>query len=201
MREPDVVTVVIARFDGWMGPGLAATLREDGRVRVLASALTGEELERVIERRRPHVAILGEDVVHASLLRLRRRQPSLGIVVLAGSPTPLYCSLLRSVGATCLARGASVADIIATINFAAQGEVASSPATGERVAPRAVVDGGLLTRRELEVLEHRDAKESYAEIARALRISVNTVKTHAASARRKLTETSDAELQIAGRGA
>jgi DNA-binding NarL/FixJ family response regulator len=193
MREPDAVTVVVARFDGWMGPGLAATLREDGRVRVLAGALTGEELVRAIERQRPHVAILGEEIVHALLLRLRRHQPSLGIVVLAGTPTPLYCSLLRSVGATCLARGASVADIIATIHFAAQGEVASSPEAGERVAPRASVDGGLLTRREREVLEHRDAKQSYAEIAHAMQISVNTVKTHAASARRKLTAVSVSE--------
>jgi len=50
-----------------------------------------------------------------------------------------------------------------------------------------------LSEREREVLAHVSAMESTAEIASAMYISVNTVKTHLKSIYRKLDATSRAE--------
>ena len=135
------------------------------------------------------MAVLDESVVidPKALTRLRAVQPTIGLVVLAHAPTRGYGARLLRTGGTCLSKDADAKDIITTIHLAAKGTHMLVNLT-ERAKSRP------LTAREEEVFEHLRRSKSYAEVAAALCISVETVRTHAAQIRRKLGVASRADL-------
>lgn len=165
--ESQLVTVAVGRLDPHID--VVGALRADRRVRVLASDLEDGELERLVVRQAPRVAIVGDAIEHALLVRLQARRPAPRVLVLANEPAPLFKGLLVAVGAGCLARSASSKELLAAIHLAAQD---GSPPS--------------FTKREREVFDRLRDQRSYAWIALDMKISVNTVKAHAASVRRKL---------------
>jgi DNA-binding NarL/FixJ family response regulator len=190
------VTVVLGRFGALLGRGLEEVLREDEGLRIVATDLDGPDLERAVAQRAPRVAVLDETSAAepSALKRLQAAQPGIGIVVLTHRPTRALGVQLLAAGATCLPDDAVVADVRAAVHLAAQGKrlcgpLADLPAQRD---PHAGTD--LLTRRELEVLERLRLKQPNAEIAHALGISIETVRTHAARVRRKLGVKSKWEL-------
>ena len=108
-RDTETVTVVVGCVDPLGGRGLVDVLREDCHVEILASGLDDDELERVVAERSPRVAVLGESGEDSLLVRLKSCKPAPGVLVLAHDPPRLYGTLLRTAGATCLARGAATA--------------------------------------------------------------------------------------------
>jgi DNA-binding NarL/FixJ family response regulator len=152
------------------------------------------EQKPAIPHRLPQVVIVGEEVEYELLVRLKAGQPGVGVIVLAHNPTRLYGTLLLEAGITCLARSQSVADILAAADLAAKGERIFVPAHGHRVEYRHGSELQSLTRREAEVLEHLSRGRSAGEIALDLKISVETVRTHISSIRRKLDVQSKREL-------
>jgi DNA-binding NarL/FixJ family response regulator len=194
MSDSNVVTVVAARFDGLMGRGLAAVLQREPCVRVLASDLVGAELEQAIECLHPKVVILDEEVDHAFLVGIRSRHPATGVVVLAHNPTRLSGTSLLAAGATCVARTATSADILAGVRRAAQSEPTFFGTDGNRVAWSGAIPAGVLTRREAEVFALLSRGKPYAEIAHRMQIGYETVVTHTRSICKKASVKSRLDL-------
>lgn len=183
------ITIALGQFGALIGCGLAETLREDPTSQVVAADLDIAALEKIAARQAPQVAVIDESAVidPEVLTRLRAIQPTIGLVVLAHAPTRGYGARLLRTGGTCLSKDADAEDIITTIHLAAKGTHMLMNLT-ERAKSRP------LTAREEEVFEHLRRSKSYAEVAAALCISVETVRTHAAQIRRKLGVASKADL-------
>jgi DNA-binding NarL/FixJ family response regulator len=183
------ITIALGQFGVLIGCGLAQTLREDPVSQVIAADLDITALEAIVARRAPQVAVLDESAVidPEVLTHLRTIQPVIGLVVLAHAPTRGYGARLLRAGGTCLSKDADAEDIITTIHLAAKGTHMLVNLT-ERGKSRP------LTAREEEVFEYLRRSKSYAEVAAALCISVETVRTHAAQIRRKLGLASRADL-------
>lgn len=189
-----IVTVAIGRFEPLIDRGLIDVLREDRHVDILASGLDHQALEVIAAEEMPRVVILGEAIERGALGRLRETAPTTGVVVLAHEPTHEYGMRLLAAGATCVARNAPTVDLIAAVHLVARGERAFISADGKRVQRCYPSEAPALTDRETEVLGCLSRGRSNAEIALALEIGVETVRTHVASILRKLNAQSRLEL-------
>jgi DNA-binding NarL/FixJ family response regulator len=169
-------------------------LHDDRRLRVLASDLAGAALERAIAHQRPRVVIFDDGVDHALLVGLGSRQPATGVIVIAHNPSHVLGTSLLAVGVSCLARAASAADLLTAVHLAARG----APTFFRLDGSCAVRDGpsiaDVLTPREIEVFMLLSAETPYVVIALKMGVSIETVRTHAASIRRKLGVHSKQEL-------
>jgi DNA-binding NarL/FixJ family response regulator len=195
-REVTHVTVVLGRFDPLVGRGVAQILREDQGLRIVGSNLDRAALERAVSVQAPQVAIIDEaEVADPSALdQLRAARQAIGIVVLAHLPTVAYGTRLFAEGASCVAKEASAENILAAVHIAANRRrvfVADDGHLVERSHPATVAS---LTPREAEVLEYLSKGRSHGEIAHALQLGVETVRTHAAHIRAKLGVQNKREL-------
>jgi len=190
------ITVVLGRFDALVDHGLKQILRDDRDLRIIETDLDHAALERATAAWAPRVAILDEtDAVDLSILEcLRTVQPAIGIVVLAHLPTVADGMRLLAGGASCLSKAVSAADILATVHVAADGRRVFAAADGHLVERSYPAPATPLTPREAEVLEYLSRGQSHAEIAHALQLGVETIRTHSASIRRKLGVRNKREL-------
>jgi two-component system, NarL family, response regulator NreC len=178
-------TVVTARFEDLVGLGLHALLQAEPHVEVVARDVTRDHLDATLAAHAPDVAILnfGSLAAATDVHRLHVGHPRTSLVVLANRPTPVESNQLLAFGASaCLAKDVQARDVVNAINLAGR---------GLRVLPRAEApstasEPELLTRREADVLEHLRTGRSNAEIALALHVSVETVRTHRRNIYRKL---------------
>ncbi len=189
------VTVVLGRFDALLSRGLTQVLSEDRSLQIVGADLDRAALEDAVVSRMPQVAILDEAIARESavLERLRDAQPAIGIVVLAHLPTVAYGMRLLARGASCLSKHVSGADILAAVHIAADGRRVFADVDGHLVE-RSSPATASLTPREVEVLEYLSRGRSHAEIAHALQLGVETVRTHSAHIRRKLGVRNKREL-------
>jgi DNA-binding NarL/FixJ family response regulator len=129
----------------------------------------------------------------AEVRELSGRYPATRLVLLANDPSVAECAQLLAFGASaCLGRDTQSRDLLSAIHLASRGlqvipRVASGPG-------RAVAGGQLLTQREAEVLPLLQQGRSNAQIALALQVGVETVRTHARNIYRKLGVSSRREL-------
>jgi DNA-binding NarL/FixJ family response regulator len=173
---------------------LERILAGDMHVRVLAREVDDDALEFVLARHSPAVAIVDESFKLALLERLTHRHPATSVAVFAYSPTPPHGLQYLACGLSCLAQGASAASVRDAVHAIAEGNRLFIAADGHHVERRPPDAAPSLTARETEVLRHLSKDARYAEIAQALRISPETVRSHAASIRRKLNAGSRREL-------
>ena len=189
------ITVVLGRFDALLGHGLKQMLREDPSVRIVGADLDRAALKLAVTAQAPRVAILDEATVGESILeRLRAAQPMIGIVVLARLPTVACGMRLFAGGASCVAKEASAENILAAVHIAADGRRVFVADEGHLVERGHAATAASLTSREVEVLEFLSRGQSHAEIAHALQLGVETVRTHAAHIRGKLGVRNKREL-------
>jgi DNA-binding NarL/FixJ family response regulator len=196
------ITVVLAHFDDLFGGGLRELIERDPSLEIVAADVEYGRLGVVLRAHRPAVAIL--DLVAlgklADVRELCSDHPATRLVLLGGDPVPVECVQLLAFGASaCLGRDTQSRDVINAIHLASR---------GLQVLPRAPVDGagagggpvaaaGLLSRREAEVLPLLQRGDSNAQIALALHVGVETVRTHARNIYRKLGVSSRRELAAA----
>jgi DNA-binding NarL/FixJ family response regulator len=196
--DAGLVTVVLGRFGALVGRGLAQVLGEDDRLRIVGIDLDVAALEYAVAWQTPSVAVLDEPTVataRSSLPeRLRRANPETGVVVLAHRPPLAYGMRLLAVGASCVSKDASAADILAAVRIAADGRRVYASDEGHVVERSSPDAADKLTPREAEVLEYLSRARSHAEIAHVLQLSVETVRTHSAHIRRKLGVRNNREL-------
>jgi DNA-binding NarL/FixJ family response regulator len=185
-KATGTVTVVTGLIEPLTDAGLTATLTVDIRVALLAAQLNDDILERTVAHSAPQVVILGDRVQHAFLARLRSGHPKTSIVLLAREPPQLLGTFLLAMGVTCVARSASVETILKAIGFAVRGQPTFAPSTGEQIVPQYLPNTARLTRREIQVLEHLCDGKTNKEMAHALKIGVETVRTYISNVLLKL---------------
>jgi DNA-binding NarL/FixJ family response regulator len=189
------IAVALGRFDALLGRGLRQILSEDARLQIVDTDLDTGALERIVAQQAPLIVLLDEESVAkpSVLARLRASQPTIGIVVLVHRPARACGMRLLAAGASCLPKDVSAADVLAAVHIAADGRrvFADDGHLVERSRPAVSAS---LTPREVEVLECLSRGQSHAEIAHALQLGVETIRTHSAHIRGKLGVRSKREL-------
>jgi DNA-binding NarL/FixJ family response regulator len=187
MDASGTVTVLLARFEDLVGAGLRSLIGEDEHLRIVATGVDVDSLDREIAAHAPRVAILnlGSLRAPAEIRRLSSAHPQTRLVVLANHPTPGECAQLLALGATaCLGKEVQGRDVLNTIHLASRGLHVLPHDTHASATTPLLPD--VLTPREADVLDQLQLGRSNSEIALALSVSVETVRTHARSVFRKL---------------
>jgi DNA-binding NarL/FixJ family response regulator len=198
VRDP--VTVVVARFEDLVSRGLRAFLEEDPSLALVARDVEHDRLPVVLSAHRPRVALVNFGSLDSALelQRLAAGFPDTRLVVLASRPSPQECNQMLAFGATaCLSKDTQARDILNAVHLASRGlHVLPGHRDTLSLEP---LGPELLTAREAEVLAPLQAGRSNAEIALALDVGVETVRTHARNIYRKLGVASRRELAALGR--
>jgi DNA-binding NarL/FixJ family response regulator len=185
------ITILLARFEDLIGAGLRGLIGGDPNLHIVAADVGADRLHAAIAEHEPRVAILNLAVLTtpSDVRSLHAAHPATQLLVVASNPTPGECSQLLALGATaCLGREVESRDVLNTIHLASR---------GLHVLPRggsAAAGHDVLTPREADVLGQLQLGRSNGEIAAALSVSVETVRTHARSVFRKLGVRSRREL-------
>lgn len=182
--------------------GIASMFEADGRFQIVGSAANAPEAVRLHRTLRPDITLMdirlpGADGLHA-LGTIRAADPAARVIILASDGFESDVHFARSAGACgYLTKTVGRQQLLASIIEAVEtGRCAPfSAAEGSRAgAPRP----SPLTERELEVLHHMRRGLSNADIAKALDISEQTVKSHVASVLHSLGAASRAEAVALG---
>jgi DNA-binding NarL/FixJ family response regulator len=190
------VAVLTGHFDDLLAHGLRAVIESDLSVRLVAWDIQRRRLAAALTAHDVKVAILDSATLAnpAEVRDLRRRHPKTSLVLLTDHPSGAECGQMLAFGASaCLGKSTEARDVLNAIHLASR---------GLQVVPR--MDGSgilgspsrteLLTSREAEVLTLLREGLPNAQIAGALHVSVETVRTHARNIYRKLGVSSRREL-------
>lgn len=188
-RSP--ITVAIACFDDLLARGLRAVLTEDPTVSIVAQDISYERLSAVLRAHRPSVLIVDASALRdlAEVRELSVEHPHTRLVLFADGLSAAEAAQLLAFGAcACLGRAAQARDVRNTIHLASRGLQVTPLAAHDPSHARA--RDPLLTQREGDVLLLLRQGHGNAQIALALQIGVETVRTHARNIYRKLGVTS-----------
>jgi two-component system nitrate/nitrite response regulator NarL len=189
-------TVVIARFDDLLARGLSELIEGDPSLTIAAADVEHRRIPVVLRAHRPDVAILDAGALgrFAEVRDLSSRHPGTRLVLLANDPSTVECAQLLAFGASaCLGRNTQARDVLNAIHLASRGlQVVPRAKPGSQ--GQSIAGGHLLTPREADVLPLLQQGRSNAQIALALYVSVETVRTHARNIFRKLGVSSRREL-------
>jgi len=193
-----MATVVAGRFEDLIAMGLAVLIGEDPDMQLVARDVPLPDIPSVAAKHSPAVVLVNYAALTSpvDVQALTQRLPDARIVVLANRPTAAECTQMLSFGATgCLSKETEARDIVNAIHLASRGMhvLPRSAAAGGGV-DRLGMEGNELTAREAEVLELLQDGHTNSEIAEALEIGIETVRTHARSIYRKLGVPSRREL-------
>jgi DNA-binding NarL/FixJ family response regulator len=189
------IEILLARFEDIISRGLRSLIDDDAHLRLVADDVPHERLAAALTEFSPQVAILNFGSVSSAveLRDLSRAFPATRLLVLANRPTAGESRQMLAFGATaCLAKSTESRDILHAIHLASRGLHVLPPAGPDDSEP---VGPELLTPREADVLELIQAGRSNAEIAHALHIGIETVRTHARRVYRKLGVSTRRELR------
>jgi DNA-binding NarL/FixJ family response regulator len=185
VRDP--VKLVVGRFEDLVARGLRSLLVDDENVELVATDVEMEALDALLTEHEPTVAVINFGSLRSpvEVNRLRLAHPQTRLLILANRPTPSECNQMLAFGATaCLSKETQARDILNAIHLASRGLHVLPPNNGDAGADQ--LGPELLTPREADVLEHLRAGRSNAEIALALSVSVETIRTHRRNIYRKL---------------
>lgn len=191
------ITVVLAHFDDLFARGLRELIDSDPALAVVAADVAHARIAVVLKAHHPDVAIIDVGALGklAEIRQLSAGNPRTRLVLFGNDPAPVECAQLLAFGAAaCLGRDTQGRDVINAIHLASRGlQVTPRTQVGsQQGAP--VAAGALLSRREAEVLPLLQQGHSNAQIALALHVGVETVRTHARNIYRKLGVSSRGEL-------
>jgi DNA-binding NarL/FixJ family response regulator len=183
----------VARFDDLFARGLRELLAGDRSLALVAQDIEQRRIGVVLRAHRPDVAILDARalVKLADVRELTVDHPSTRLVLLGDGLAGIECAQLLAFGASaCLGRDTQARDVLNAVHLASR---------GLQLTPRALsangrAEGGLLTRREAEILPLLSQGATNPQIAKALGVGVETVRTHARNIYRKLGVSSRSEL-------
>jgi DNA-binding NarL/FixJ family response regulator len=187
MHARSPITVAIARFEDLVALGLRGVLADDPSVAVVAHDIAYDRIPVVLRAHRPQVLILDVGALDApaQVRALSTHHPHTRLVLLGQGMSSAESAQLLAFGASaCLAKDTQARDVRNAIHLASR---------GLQVMPRGVqadrgehITGSLLTQREGDVLLLLRQGRSNPQIALALHIGVETVRTHARNIYRKL---------------
>lgn len=183
-REP--ITIVLGQFEDIVARGLRVLLEEDDNLAIVAAGVELDALSTILAEHTPKVAILNFGTLRSPIEvnHLHQAHPETRLLILASRPTPAECNQMLAFGATaCLSKETEARDILTAVHLASRG-LHVLPKNG--AGPTPAMGPELLTPREADVLEHLRQGRANAEIALALHVSVETVRTHRRNIYRKL---------------
>jgi DNA-binding NarL/FixJ family response regulator len=188
-------TIVLARFDDLLAGGLLELIKSDPGLAIVADYVEQARMSVVLRAHQPDVAILNVDALAklADVRDLSARHPDTRLVLLADALSTVEAAQLLAFGASaCLSRDTQARDVLTAIHLASRGlqVIPRAPAS----SGASIADGYLLTRREAEVLPMLQQGRSNPQIALALHVEVETVRSHARNIYRKLGVSSRREL-------
>jgi DNA-binding NarL/FixJ family response regulator len=189
------IEVVLAQFEDLIARGLRALIEDDSHLKLVATDVPRDALAGVLQRYAPRVAIVnfGSLASTVEIRELAQAFPATRLVVIANRPTTAESRQMLAFGATAsLGKAAQSRDVLHAIHLASRG-LHVLPAAGTDSTEPAGPE--LLTPREADVLELLQNGRSNAEIAQALHVSVETVRTHARRVYRKLGVSTRRELR------
>ncbi len=190
------ITVVLARFDDLLGRGLRALIESDSSLAIVAADVEQRRIPVVLRAHHPDVALLDITAL-AKLAEVRElvgHHPGTRLVLLADDPSTELCAQVLAFGASaCLGRNTQSRDVLNAIHLASRGLQLTPRAAANR-GGGSTAGGRLLTAREAEVLPLLQQGRSNAQVAVALQVGVETVRTHARNIYRKLGVSSRREL-------
>jgi DNA-binding NarL/FixJ family response regulator len=187
MPNPPPITVAIARFEDLLGLGLGTLLADDPSVSIVAHDIAYERIGVVLRAHRPRALILDVAGLRdlAQVRELCIAHPQTRLVLLGeGLRTAESAQLLAFGASACLAKDTQARDVRNAIHLASRG-LQLMPLGAPDAGDSPVTDP-LLTQREGDVLLLLRQGRSNAQIALALQIGVETVRTHARNIYRKL---------------
>jgi NarL family two-component system response regulator LiaR len=162
---------------------LKAYLESFGDLKVVGMAATGEELLARLDEWRPQVILQdlllpgGMDGVEATR-RVLERRPEVAVVALTASTDEArMVGVLRAGALGYVRKDAAPETLLAAVRAVARGRTYIDPSVGRELF-RAPAAADILTAREVEVLRHVALGLSNKEIAAALSVTEETVKTH-----------------------
>lgn len=186
--EHDEITIVLADDHPVVREGLSGMLSGQPDLLVVAKAKNGAEAVLLCETHLPDIVLMDLEMpIMNGITAIReiceRQLPTRPIVLTTYESDRDIAAALSAGAFGYLLKDAPRADLFAAIR---------AVAAGHKIPPRRVNDasGGLLSEREIEVIELVAKGLSNAEIGRTLHISKATVKTHLIKIFRKL-EASD----------
>jgi DNA-binding NarL/FixJ family response regulator len=179
----NVITVVLVDDHRVVTRSLKSYLESFPDFRVVGTAASGEELLEHLAAWQPQVVVQdlllpgGIDGIETTR-RVLERMPSVRVVALTASMDEArMMAVLRAGAMGYIRKDAEPETLLAAIRAVAKGKTYIDPSLARRVA-----EAGLpheeLTAREREVLRHLALGRSNKDIADALAISEETVKTH-----------------------
>jgi two-component system response regulator DesR len=186
--DPAMIRVLIADDEGMIRSALAALLRLEGDIDVIAECSNGQEAVEAAERLKPHVCLLdlempGLDGVEVAE-RLRRTVTTRVVIVTRHARPGVLRRALAAGVSGFLPKSRDAGEVAAVIRQVAAGgryidpEIAADALSDER-SP--------LTNRELDVLRLGRNGETTAQIARALSLAPGTVRNHISTILTKLS--------------
>jgi DNA-binding NarL/FixJ family response regulator len=187
MNARSPITVAIARFEDLFALGLRALLADDPSVSVVAQDIAYDRISVVLRAHRPQVLILDPAGLRdlAQVRDLSTQHAHTRLVLLGDGVSSAESAQLLAFGASaCLAKDTQARDVRNAIHLASRG-LQVMPRGDDRDSGSHGRDS-LLTQREGDVLALLREGRSNAQIALALQIGVETVRTHARNIFRKL---------------
>lgn len=185
MQPHSPITVAIARFSDLLALGIEAALEADPSVSVVARDIPSARIVTVLHAHRPGVLVLDVTALrdYAQVREIRAAHPHTHLVVLGHNLSSIDSAQLLAFGASvCLATDIQLRDLRHAIHLASRGlQLQLLPSS-----PETHVAEPLLTPREGEVLALLRESKSNAQIALALGIGIETVRSHARQIYRKL---------------
>ena len=171
---------------------VSSLISEDPNLELLAGGVDLDRLEGVLDEHGPSVVLLnfGSLPNPAMIYQIHQSHPETRVVVLANSPSAAECNQMLSFGATaCISKETQGRDIINAVHLASRGMHVlprSAAASADQPEEIGLPAPDLLTPREADVLELLQEGMTNAQIAHALSIGVETVRTHARNIYAKL---------------
>lgn len=182
---------------------LKAYLESFPDLKVIGIAASGEQLLEHVEQWNPQIVLMdllmpgGLDGIQATR-RLLERMPSVRVIALTASTDEArMMGVLRAGAVGYVRKDAEPETLLAAVRAVARGKTYIDPYLAGKVA-RAAAPSDTLSPREAEVLRQLVQGRSNKEIAEALTIAEETVKTHVGRVLSKLQAENRAQAIVQG---